>query len=179
MLFFTCVFNSKQENIIFVFIITIIIIITFYLSSSFGTILSVFFLYSVYQKRIRLQINKALSGGRGEGVMSVPSLNFKTCCLRFEVAVITLFAAAVSTNLHVVCRHFLCLSRPCHLLEFYPIRPSISTQKHDLTVPLLTKAENKNIVLLLPFVSLFNSCKPLTLIQNGKLFDTHVCCHIQ
>ena len=169
MLFFTCAFNSKQENIIFVFIITIIIlllllllllllIITLHLSSSFGIILSVFFLYSVYQKRIRLQINKALSGGRGEGVMSVPSLNFKTCCLRFEVAVITLFAAAVSTNLHVVCRHFLCLSRPCHLLEFYPIRPSISTQKHDLTVPLLTKAENKNIVLLLPFMSLFNSC---------------------
>ena len=67
MLFFTFVFNSKQENIIFVFIITIIIIITFYLSSSFGTILSVFFLYSVYQKRIRLQINKALSGGEGGG----------------------------------------------------------------------------------------------------------------
>ena len=52
MLFFTCVFNSEKENIIFVFIITIIIIIiiviiiiiTFYLSSSFGTILSVFFL---------------------------------------------------------------------------------------------------------------------------------------
>ena len=73
MLFFTCVFNSEKENIIFVFIITIIIIIiiviiiiiTFYLSSSFGTILSVFFLYSVYQKRIRLQINEALSGGRG------------------------------------------------------------------------------------------------------------------
>ena len=73
MLFFTCVFNSEKENIIFVFIITIIIIIiiviiiiiTFYLSSSFETILSVFFLYSVYQKRIRLQINEALSGGRG------------------------------------------------------------------------------------------------------------------
>ena len=186
MLSFTCVFNSKQENIIFVFIITIIIIIiiviiiiiTFYLSSSFGTILSVFFLYSVYQKRLRLQMNEALLGGRGGG-MSVPSLNFKTCCLHFEVAVITLFAAAVSTNLHVVCRHFLRLSRPCHLLEFCPIRPSISTQKHDLTVPLLTKAENKNIVLLLPFMSLLNSCKPLTLIQNGKLFDTHVCCHIQ
>ena len=187
MLSFTCVFNSKQENIIFVFIITIIIIIiiviiiiiTFYLSSSFGTILSVFFLYSVYQKRLRLQMNEALLGGKGGGGMSVPSVNFKTCCLHFEVAVITLFAAAVSTNLHVVCRHFLRLSRPCHLLEFYPIRPSISTQKHDLTVPLLTKAENKNIVLLLPFMSLLNSCKPLTLIQNGKLFDTHVCCHIQ
>ena len=75
MLFFTCVFNSKQENIIFVFIITIIIIIiiviiiiiTFYLSSSFGTTLSVFFLYSVYQKRIRLQMNEALLGGRGGG----------------------------------------------------------------------------------------------------------------
>ena len=61
MLFFTFVFNSKQENIIFVFIITIIvfiiiiipviiiIIITLYLSSSFETILSLFVLYIVYQ----------------------------------------------------------------------------------------------------------------------------------
>ena len=102
MLFFTCVFNSKQENIIFVYIITIIIIIiiviiiiiTFYLSSSFETILSVFFLYSVYQKRIRLQMNEALLGGSGEGGMSV--------CLRFEVAVITQFAVAVSTNLRLL-----------------------------------------------------------------------------
>ena len=94
MLFFTCAFNSKQENIIFVFIITIIIIIllllllllliiTLHLSCSFGTILSVFFLYSVYQKRIRLQMNKVLLGGRGEGDMLVPSLNFKTGCLAF------------------------------------------------------------------------------------------------
>ena len=96
MLFFTCAFNSKQENIIFVFIITIIIIIllllllllllliiTLHLSSSFGTILSVFFLYSVYQKRIRLQMNKVLLGGRGEGDMLVPSLNFKTGCFAF------------------------------------------------------------------------------------------------
>ena len=50
-----------------IIIIIIIIIITLYLSSSFGTILSVFFLYSVYQKRIRLQMNEALLGGRGEG----------------------------------------------------------------------------------------------------------------
>ena len=93
MLFFTCAFNSKQENIIFVFIITIIIIIlllllllliiTLHLSSSFGTILSVFFLYSVYQKRIRLQMNKVLLGGSGEGDMLVPSLNFKTGCFAF------------------------------------------------------------------------------------------------
>ena len=92
MLFFTCALNSKQENVIFVFIITIIIIlllllllliITLHLSSSFGTILSVFFLYSVYQKRIRLQMNKVLLGGRGEGDMLVPSLNFKTGCFAF------------------------------------------------------------------------------------------------
>ena len=185
MLFFTCALNTKQENVIFVFIVTIIIIllllllliITLHLSSSFATILSVFFLYSVYQKRIRLQMNKVLLGGRGEGDMLV--WISKLVVLHFEVAVIIVFAVAVSTNLHVVCCHFFCLSRPCHLLEFYPIRPSLSTQKHDLTVPLLTKAENKNIVLLLPFMSLFNSCKPLTLIQNGKLFDTHVCCDMQ
>ena len=91
MLFFTCALNSKQENVIFVFIITIIIIlsllllliITLHLSSSFGTILSVFFLYSVYQKRIRLPMNKVLLGGRGEGDMLVPSLNFKTGCFAF------------------------------------------------------------------------------------------------
>ena len=94
MLFFTCALNSKQENVIFVFIITIIIIlllllllllliITLHLSSSFGTILSVLFLYSVYQKRIRLQMNKVLLGGRGEGDMLVPSLNFKTGCFAF------------------------------------------------------------------------------------------------
>ena len=69
--------------IIIIIIIVIIIIITLYLSSSFGTILSVFFLYSVYQKRFRLQMNKALLGGRGEGGMLVPSLNFKTGCFAF------------------------------------------------------------------------------------------------
>ena len=106
MLFFTCVFNSKQENIIFVFIITIIIIITFYLSSSFGTILSVFFLYSVYQKRIGLQMNEALLGGRGEGDMLVPSLNFKTGC----------FASWGGSHYPVFCGSFNQFS--CHLFPF-------------------------------------------------------------
>ena len=74
MLFFTCALNSKQENVIFVFIITIIIIllllllllliITLHLSSSFGTILSVFFLYSVYQED---QVTDEQGPLRGEG----------------------------------------------------------------------------------------------------------------
>ena len=117
MLFFTCAFNSKQENIIFVFIITIIIIIllllllllliiTLHLSSSFGTILSVFFLYSVYQKRIRLQMNKVLLGGRGEGDMLVPSLNFKTAY----------FAFWGGGHHHVCCGSF--NQSSCHLLPF-------------------------------------------------------------
>ena len=75
MLFFTCALNPEQENVIFVFIITIIIIlllllllllliITLHLSSSFGTILSVFFLYSVYQED---QVTDEQGPLRGEG----------------------------------------------------------------------------------------------------------------
>ena len=100
MLFFTCVFNSKQENIIFVFIISIILslllllLLLHFICLVLLGLLSVFFLYSVYQKRIRLQMNEALLGGSGEGGMSV--------CLRFEVAVITQFAVAVSTNLRLL-----------------------------------------------------------------------------
>ena len=71
---------SLHHNYNIIIIIIIIIIITLYLSSYFGTILSVFFLYSVYQKRIGLQMNEALLGGRGKGDMLVPSLNFKTGC---------------------------------------------------------------------------------------------------
>ena len=150
-----------------------------HLSSSFGTILSVFFLYSVYQKRIRLQMNEALLGGGGVGgMMLVPGLNFKTGCFAFWGGghYPVCCGSFNQSSCHLL--PFLLSFKAMSLLEFYPIRASIWTQKHDLTVPLLTKAENKNIVLLLPFVSLSNSCKPLTLIQNGKLFDTQVCCHI-
>ena len=87
-------------------IIIIIIIIILYLSSSFGTILSVFFLYSVYQKRIRLQMNEALLGGRGEGDMLVPSLNFKTGC----------FASWGGSHYPVFCGSFNQFS--CHLFPF-------------------------------------------------------------
>ena len=89
-----------------IIIIIIIIIITLYLSSSFGTILSVFFLYSVYQKRIRLQMNEALLGGRGEGDMLVPSLNFKTGC----------FASWGGSHYPVFCGSFNQFS--CHLFPF-------------------------------------------------------------
>ena len=116
MLFFTCVFNSKQENIIFVYIITIIIIIiiviiiiiTFYLSSSFGTILSVFFLYSVYQKRIRLQINEALSGGRGV-CQSVCVLRWQSlpCLLRqFQPIFMSFVTISCVFQGHVTCWNF-------------------------------------------------------------------------
>ena len=80
--------------------------ITLHLSSSFGTILSVFFLYSVYPKRIRLQMNEALLGRGGGGMMLVPSLNFKTGC----------FALWGGGHYPVCCGTFNQFS--CHLLPF-------------------------------------------------------------
>ena len=140
-----------------------------HLSSSFGTILSVFFLYSVYPKRIRLQMNEALLGRGGGGMMLVPSLNFKTGC----------FALWGGGHYPVCCGTFNQFS--CHLLPFLlsfkalplaKILPYLGLDLNTKAWPdcaTIDKADKKNIVLLLPFVSLSNSHKPFDFNSKWKI----------
>ena len=81
---------------------------------------------------VDIQEGMLLAGGGGR-VMDVPSLNFKSSCLRIEEEVILLsvlylylrfslsllWFQLIFMSFHL---SYVAVSRPCHLLEFYPNR---------------------------------------------------------